>query len=489
MKPLSLLLLCIFVCLASSAQRQVPNSPDQFNNSIVYRNNKAIRKSTSVEPRIIALINYQNGQLYDSAHYYYSQNRRSYFNTAADNLNLTGVPTYPEATAGIQVDSYVYKHTNLTSQYPSNNTVVLYDANNFANTVEIRNDNYWAKYVGHFNGDVLDYVDNYDTINSHNKSFILKSRNIKSYDANGKLIIDSCYNIATGAPISKTTYYYSASLDSSIMQYWSAPSSLQTYRKHIYQYDEHLNDTTIYIYALGYSNSIMSLESIQHLAYNYYNYRINGYLYNFYNSGTGQFTSTPQIIEKDTFAYYLSSPNQIFEGYMRFDTISQSWKYYWYYTFNLNSDANWSGFNYYSFGNSNTLQYFYESKISYGNTGLVDSINRTIYRNNPPTTKVDTSYFRSLYFYDDTGSQAHNGDFDVAIYPNPSTGIFNISWHGNQTNIIMGITNIIGQSINTSTLVSNNTTLNLTPYSAGTYIVSFFDSNGLLLRRQKVTRY
>lgn len=91
------------------------------------------------------------------------------------------------------------------------------------------------------------------------------------------------------------------------------------------------------------------------------------------------------------------------------------------------------------------------------------------------------------YFYMDDVSLVNKGKntgfkpsihkIDFAFYPNPSTGLINLSF-GKPVNGQITVSNVMGQMLLTESVHGESSTLDLSSFSAGIYFLQFTDTNG-----------
>ena len=70
---------------------------------------------------------------------------------------------------------------------------------------------------------------------------------------------------------------------------------------------------------------------------------------------------------------------------------------------------------------------------------------------------------------------------NINIYPNPTNGLLNVSGNGTMR---ISVSNLLGQTLNEIT-AEGNTTLDLSRYESGMYLIRIETENGVMV--QKVT--
>jgi hypothetical protein len=66
-------------------------------------------------------------------------------------------------------------------------------------------------------------------------------------------------------------------------------------------------------------------------------------------------------------------------------------------------------------------------------------------------------------------------ELPIGVFPNPSDGVVQVSWVGNETVMNYAITNMLGQNVLTGRLEKNNPTIDLSEFEEGVYVIEFVD--------------
>ena len=88
-----------------------------------------------------------------------------------------------------------------------------------------------------------------------------------------------------------------------------------------------------------------------------------------------------------------------------------------------------------------------------------------------------------------TSGVEETNNSDLSVYPNPTTGIFHFTLPESSSleNITYKIYDVYGKLLESSTVTTNTTTVDLTNYASGVYMIQILDQN-TTLSQQKIIR-
>ena len=92
----------------------------------------------------------------------------------------------------------------------------------------------------------------------------------------------------------------------------------------------------------------------------------------------------------------------------------------------------------------------------------------------------DFIHFSNAKSFVRTSSINENG-IELIIYPNPSSGLFNIQFNSDERDVELHVTNILGNKVHSSSLNTkeqNNIRLDLSNYPQGIYNLTFKNNHG-----------
>jgi len=72
---------------------------------------------------------------------------------------------------------------------------------------------------------------------------------------------------------------------------------------------------------------------------------------------------------------------------------------------------------------------------------------------------------------------------NLQVYPNPTNGLISVSLKNNVSDVKMEITDIIGKTLITRTLIGSKTDVDLTGYSKGIYFVKLTNGEETVTRK------
>jgi hypothetical protein len=77
----------------------------------------------------------------------------------------------------------------------------------------------------------------------------------------------------------------------------------------------------------------------------------------------------------------------------------------------------------------------------------------------------------------------------VSIYPNPNSGIFNVTLAADiNSDMTVNVYNTLGEMVRTITVNSNATSVDLTEFASGVYVVKVIADNQIATKKITVTR-
>ena len=122
-----------------------------------------------------------------------------------------------------------------------------------------------------------------------------------------------------------------------------------------------------------------------------------------------------------------------------------------------------------------TCQVQYE--VVYGDWG--DSLNAVFYPDGIDTVQANLSYEYNILIDEVLCSiSVKEGESEtLRVYPNPTTGLLRLELDGREFDLIQ-ISNMIGQEVHRTTVVSETTTIDVSTLQAGSYTVSAIDASG-----------
>lgn len=445
-------------------------------------------KTTSLHSRVKGYSHWYNGILTDTAHYYYSGSRGSNFPSCVSSFYLHNPQSRPDPNSDyediIKADSFFHKQYSPTtgawmgtnrieSQFDLQNKLTLSKTSDtflgsplsqrscagfYSAGRLIRVDDYSAAGLA---GSIFKFYDGAGNLvkdSSYNWGASNPGRlDVYTYDAANRLLMDSAYSPYTGASISKTNYYYSAQLDSTVDYINLGTGSLVLFSRIEYKYNVYGNCTKI--------------------------------------ESTGEIGTTSASIYTDSFAYSGSNPNNVFYSSWSVDLASSSIFMHGSASYHLNSDGNWDTI--YSNSWNSAIAAFEpggKEYFHYNTYCLVDTVWTKSF-DAATGAYANKANSRSIFYYDvfeDGIADDHVQGAGISVYPNPAQGILHMKWTNEPANkqVNVSVTNLLGQEVfaEKGYWSANGNHIQTSSLSPGIYILSIRDETGGVIHKERIVK-